>query len=431
MVHRGLLHTWSGFDRMRACWRSRASRAAVRSVLVAAGACGKDSVTNPDVQPPTPPISTPTNMVVSGRGTVASRYSAEVWVQGGYAYTSTWGSRNVAGVSTPGNTVYIWDVRGSAPALVDSVSVPGATTVGDVQVSTDGQYLVVPTEPGPGSVITFDLTNPTKPRQLSVFMSDNITRGVHTCEIQTVNGRLTAFLSVNPGASHPARMMIVDLGDPAAPREVYTLDISGSFVHDVFVRDGLLFTAQWSNGMVIFDIGGGGRGGSLQAPVELGRLATVGGKVHNIWWFHDPASGAKRYAFVGEEGPASLFSSSAGDIHVVDISAVSAPREVAFYNVPGAGTHNFSVDETSGFLYAAFYNGGVRALDVRGDLGTCTAAEKSADGRCNLQLMGRVKALGLLDQGTQVFVWGVHFAEGAVWASDMIAGLWRLTPASR
>ena len=383
-------------------------------------------VTPPTTQPPAP-----TKLAVSGRGTITSRYTAEVWVHGNYGYTSSWGTRTVGGVATPGNTVHIWDVRGASPVLVDSVTVPGATTVGDVQVSADGRLLVVPTELSPGSVVVYDLTNPTKPLQVSVFTSPKITRGVHTCEIQTINGRVTAFLSINSASGAPARLMIVDLGDPVQPREVFTLDIPTSFIHDVFVRDGLLFTAQWNNGLVIFDIGGGGRGGTLQAPVELGRVVTTGGKVHNIWWFHDPASGAKKYAFVGEEGPGSLFNSSAGDIHVVDVSSLSAPREVAFYSVAGAGTHNFSVDEAGGFLYAAYYNGGVQVLDVRGDLAGCTAAQKAGDGRCDLQLMGRAKSNGLLDQGLPVFVWGVQFTGGALFASDMVNGLWRLTPSSR
>ncbi|MGQ0646210.1 MAG: LVIVD repeat-containing protein [Gemmatimonadaceae bacterium] len=396
--------------------------------ILAAAACSDDDGVSPS--PATNVPSIPVNLTVSGRGPLSARFMGEVWVHGSYAYTSTWGSRTVAGVATTGNTVYIWDIRG-APALVDSVTVPGAGTVGDVQVSTDGRYMVVPTEPGPGSIVTYDMTNPIKPQQLSVFTSDKITRGVHTCEIQTIGGRLYAFLAVNSASSAPARLMIVDLGDPLAPREVFTLDINGSFVHDVFVRDGILFTAQWSHGLVIFDIGGGGRGGSISRPVEIGRVATVGGKVHNVWWFHDPSTGAKQYAFVGEEGPASLFTSASGDVHVVDLSTMSAPIEVAFLNVPGAGAHNFSVDETSGFLYAAYYNAGVQVLDVRGNLGGCTAAQKASDGRCDLKAMGRLKAIGLVDQGMPTFVWGVHFAAGAVYASDMINGLWKLAPATR
>ena len=97
--------------------------------------------------------------------------------------------------------------------------------------------------------------------------------------------------------------------------------------------------------------------------------------------------------------------------------------------VAGGGTHNFSVDEASGLLYAAYYNAGVRVLDVRGDLGTCTVAQKTADGRCDLTLMGREKAIFA---GTgSVYVWGVHWSASGLFASDMLNGLWRVTPATR
>jgi hypothetical protein len=158
----------------------------------------------------------------------------------------------------------------------------------------------------------------------------------------------------------------------------------------------------------------------------------VGGQVHNAWWFHDPTvtSNARRYVFVGEEGPASFFSESSGDIHVVDISDLANPREVAFYSVQGAGTHNFWMDEPRGVLYAAYYNGGVRALDVRGDLGTCSLAQRSADGRCDLGLMGRELATGLTG-GQAVSIWSVQYAGGYLYASDMLSGLWKMEPVVR
>lgn len=379
------------------------------------------------VDPPVTPV-TPSVMTVAGRGTANARYNAEVWVHGNYAYTTTWGTKTVNAVARQGNAIYIWDIRGTNPALVDSVLVAGVGTLGDVQVSPDGRYLVVPSEPAPGYLFTFDLTNPVKPQLVSTFSTPKATRGIHTAEIQVIGGKLYAFASINSATAHPARMMIVDLSTPASPQEVWTLDISGSFVHDVFVRDGLLFTAQWDNGMVIHDIGGGGRGGTITNPVRVGGIATTGGKVHNIWWMHDGSN--KRFVFVGEEGPATLFSSSSGDIHVVDISNLDAMREVAFLRVTGAGTHNFSVDEANGFLYAAYYNAGVQALDVRGDLSTCTTSQRAADGRCDLRLMGRLKAIGLQDQGA-VFVWGVHYTGGSLYASDMINGIWKIAPLRR
>jgi hypothetical protein len=386
-------------------------------------ACGEDGTTGPGAD--RDPLS------ILGRGIVAARYTGEVWVHGDVAYTSTWGNRLVNGVGRQGNALYIWSVSGETPQLVDSVILDGVGQLGDVEVSPDGRYLVMPSEYTNGALFTFDLSNPRRPGLLSTFRSPAITRGIHTAEIEVVNGRLYAFLAVNTGIDHPPRLVVVDLQDPAQPREVLRLDITGSFLHDVFVRDGVLFTAEWNNGLVIRDIGGAGRGGTVEAPVRLGSVLTVGGAVHNVWWFHDPSNGSKRYAFVGQEGPATLFTASSGDLHVVDVSDMTAPHEVAFLTVPGAGAHNFSMDEPQGILYAAFYNGGVQALDVRGDLSACSTAERSPDGRCDLEKMGRVKAVGLANAGVPVFVWGVHVAGGAVYASDMPNGLWKLTPVNR
>lgn len=404
------------------------------TALALLAACGNDDdasrVTEPD--PPAPPAAAV--LPVTGRGTITSRYSAEVWVHGDYAYTSTWGSRGNPAVN--GNAVFVWNVRGT-PQLVDSLIVPpvqegvAIRTTGDVQVSDDGTLLVFPTELAPGSIEIYALNDPARPRRLGRFTSPNITRGVHTAELQRISGRLYAFLSVNAASTHPSRLMIVDLGDPANPREVMFRDMGNPFIHDVFVRDGLLFTALWDAGMVIWDIGGGGKGGTLQNPVEVGRLITRNGKVHNVWWFHETSTGARRFVFVGEEGPATLFSSSSGDIHVVDMANPAQPVEVAFFNVPGAGTHNFAVDEGRGLLYAAFYNGGVQVLDVSGDLTRCTAVQKSLDGRCDLRLMGRLVATGASGDGGPAFVWGVHLAGTVLYASDMLNGLVRLSALTR
>jgi hypothetical protein len=83
------------------------------------------------------------------------------------------------------------------------------------------------------------------------------------------------------------------------------------------------------------------------------------------------------------------------------------------------------MDEPRGVLYAAYYNGGVRALDVRGDLSLCTAAQRAPDGRCNLALMGRELATGVAG-GQPVSIWSVQYTGGFVYASDMLNGLWKL-----
>ena len=398
---------------------------------VALSGCDSDSATG--LQP-----FTGTGLSVVGKGSMTARYMAEVWTRGNVAYTSTWGTRSANGVSAAGNAVHIWRIDGETPVLADSLIVENATTLGDIQVSDDGKLLVVATERQNGSIVIYGLTDPLEPTRITRYQTANTTNGVHTAEVARVAGTLYAFLSIDP--PNP-RLVVVDLTDPANPREVLTRMMGSPFIHDVYVRDGLLFTALWDDGTTIWDIGGGGKGGSPSNPVQIGNIrtaawsASAGGIfAHNVRWFQDAAGGAnaKRFMFVGEEAPGtgSVLNSSNGDIHVVDIADMAAPKEVAFYHVAGAGTHNFSVDEQRGILYAAYYNAGVRALDIRGDLSSCSADQKSPDGRCDLRKTGRELAAGLQSNGN-VFVWGVHFDGNNVYASDMNQGLWKLAAADR
>ena len=364
-------------------------------------------------------VTPPAVLTALGVGSVQDRFTAELSVRGAYAYTSSWGKR-----VAQGNMVKLWNVTGN-PTLVDSLVIPSASTTGDVQISDDGTLLVVATEYAPGTIVIYSLADPAHPTFVSRFHSINTEAGVHTAEVARVGGTQYAFLSVDRSNGFASRLVIVDLSDPANPREVFALPMGNPFIHDVFVRDGVLFTALWNDGVGIWDIGGGSLGGTPANPRAIVTAPIIGGKAHNIWWYHEAGTAAKRYVFVGEEGPATLFTRASGDVHVIDISNLSAPREVAVYSVLGAGTHNFSVDEEKGILYAAFYNGGVRALDVRGDLSACDAAHKRADGRCDLGLMGREIGVGLAGQGS-VFVWGVQAVGRHVFATDMLAGLWKL-----
>jgi hypothetical protein len=376
--------------------------------MIALVGCGKDA-TGPDVIQVPDPIT----LQVLGTGTISNRYTAEVAVRGNVAYTTTWGARPL-----PGNMVYVWDVTQSAPVLVDSMQVSNASTLGDVQVSPDGNHLVVATEPT-GSIVVFSLADPRHPVQISRFQSANTTAGVHTMKMSVINGRLYGFLQIDPGAG-PARLTIVDMTDLLAIKEVFSQPMGAPYIHDVFVRDGYLFAALWNNGMAIYDVGGGGLG-TPSNPRLMGGVTTPTGQIHNIWWFHDPSTGAKRYAFIGEEGPGTPGLSSSGNIHVIDVTDMAFPDEVATLQIAGAGTHNFWVDEQSGILYAAYYNAGVQAIDIRGDLGTCTDSQKTVIGNCDLTLMGR--RVGQALNGGGFYIWGVQGSGNRLFASDMNNGL--------
>ena len=379
----------------------------------------------------------PVQLPLLGTGVVQDRFTAEVAVSGDIAYTSTWGFRTVGNLGYPGNVIKVWNVAANTPQLIDSLVIANISTIGDVQISDDGALLVAALEGGStnNGIAIYSRTNPARPVLIHRFSHQNTSPGVHTLKLGRINNRLYAFLSVNDG-----RLMILDLNDPANPQVTFNQVIANS-IHDVFIRDGVLFAALWHTGLRIYDVGGAGSGGTPASPVALGTVVTKlctdcsgGPSVHNVWWFHNPIGSSKRYAFVGEEGFGNWSAQvSSGAIHVVDVTNFNTPVEVAVYepdmsttaNAQIAGTHNFVMDEASGILYAGHYNAGVRALDVRGDLGTCTAAQKTADGRCNLRLMGREAGIAV-SSGPPKYVWGVARVGSHLYASDMWNGLFKI-----
>jgi hypothetical protein len=180
--------------------------------------------------------------------------------------------------------------------------------------------------------------------------------------------------------------------------------------------------SAWNTGLLLYDVGNGIRGGSPAGPALIASIAPgtgpsgVTGAIHNAWWFHNPATGEKRYVFVGQEGPGSVGATSRGDIYVVDVADLTRPLHVATFRLPGAGTHNFWVDEAAQVLYAAYYDGGVAAIDVSGTL----------SGDLSARLVANVRPGGVGD----TFVWGVQLHRGSLFVIDMESGLWELAPAS-
>ena len=209
-------------------------------------------------------------------------------------------------------------------------------------------------------------------------------------------------------------------GTGIRPRLVATVPIPPNYgVHDTFVRDGLAFVASWNTGMLIYDVGDGRKGGSPDNPQLVSSIVTSangvqgGPAVHNSWWFHNPVTQEKRYLFIGQEGPSTVGGAATGDIHIVDLSNIAAPMEVGFIRVPGAGTHNFWMDEARQVLYAAYYNAGVIAVDVSGELA----------GDMSSRIIARAQPAG-----SETYTWGVMLSGNTVYASDMGTGLWALDP---
>ena len=108
---------------------------------------------------------------------------------------------------------------------------------------------------------------------------------------------------------------------------------------------------------------------------------------------------------------------AAGWIHFIDFSDLKNPKEVARYGVPEAGSHNFWIEDD--VLYAAFYNGGVRVVDISGDL------------KGDLYRQGREIAWYLPMERDGVvanapMVWAPQPYKGNIFFSDMNSGLWAI-----
>jgi hypothetical protein len=202
---------------------------------------------------------------------------------------------------------------------------------------------------------------------------------------------------------------------PPPPSDIVltdTIPVAPNYgIHDQFIRDGLDFVCAWNTGILIYDVGNGIKGGTPAKPVLVGSVATSGGEAHNTWWFHNPNTNEKKYLFVGQEGPGSIGASSQGDIHVLDVSDLTNPIEVGSFSRATSGTHNFWMDEPNQILYAAYYNGGVVAIDVSGTL--------SGD------ISSRI--IDSLSFGTgNTYTWGVQLYNGSLYAIDMLSGFWQL-----
>jgi hypothetical protein len=378
-------------------------------ILMSAAACGGGESNGPA------PHEMPRGQfqIVAGGDNVPARYSSDLWVHGSYAYTGTWGG--AARNGNVGNVVNIWSLDATgAPSLVDSLVVPGIGTVSDVQVSDDGTVLVFGAERGPNAgLFVYDLTDPRRPAFLDSALVET---GIHTATIAEIGGHRYIFAARNP--TNPA-LLIYEITNPGSITLRASVPIPPAYgIHDTYVRDGLAFVFAWNTGVIIYDAGNGIRSGLPGAPAEVGRLLTsddgvaAGAAVHNGWWFHNPVTGEKRYLFIGQEGPGAIGSQSSGDIHVVDVSDLTHPVEVAFFHLDGAGTHNFWMDENRQILYAAYYNAGVVALDVSGTLA----------GDLSNRLIARIAPGGAGD----TYVWGVQLSGGSLYVIDMLSGLWQL-----
>ncbi len=361
------------------------------------------------------------NVEVVGHGPVRDRHTSDLWIWEGadgcdYAITGTWGASGHA---------YIWDVSEPKNMQIIDVVKLDARTVNDVKISEDGKTAVLSRE-GASSrkngIVILDVSAPRDGVRIIGRFDDQLHGGVHNVFIHKDH-----VFAVNNGR----RFDIINIEDPSAPSRVgrFELTTPGHGIHDVWVEDGIAYTSNWHDGVVAIDVGNGVKGGSPNKPVEIGSYAWPNGWNHAAYPYTSTSTG-KRYIFGGDEAfpysginpaPGSPPDRAAGWIHIVQVDDWDDAKEVARYYVPEAGSHNLWVEDD--ILYIGYYNGGLRVVDVSGEL------------RGDLYKQGREIAFwhpydpkGYIPNAP--FVWGPQPYKGNVFMADFNSGLWavKLTP---
>jgi hypothetical protein len=349
---------------------------------------------------------------------------AEEWIWDHYAYLS--------GIS---DKVFIYDIADPAhPVSAEPLKVD-ARIINDVSVTADGKIGVI-TREGASSrkngIVFLDTSDAMHPKVLSEYTA-TVTGGVHSAYVNS------HYVYLTDDATGSLR--VIDFADVKNPREVARWQVessgqmqtvlpegegvstAGRYLHDVQVIDGLAYLAYWRDGVVILDVGNGIKGGSPEHPKFVSTYRFNYDELYGAGWL----SGAhavyryKNYLFVGDEVFPAVFSLASheripvrGIAHVLDVTDVTKPREVATYSVPEAGSHNIWVFDD--VLYIGYYNGGARVLDISGELrgelynqGREIARYWSGDSkgyRTNLP-----------------FAWGAYPYKGVIYVNDVHSGL--------
>ena len=352
---------------------------------------------------------------VVGRGAVRDRRTSDLWIWEAadgrdYAITGTWRAEGHA---------YIWDVTDPSDLQIVREIQVDARTINDVKVSEDGAIAVIGREGAStrrNGIVILGVGNPREGVPVLAEFDDQLTGGVHNLFIAEDH-----VFALSAGR----RYDIINIENPKSPYRVgrFELDTPAHGAHDVWVSEGIAFSSNWTDGVVAVDVGGGGHGGSPQQPVKLGSYTYPSGWSHAAFPYRSKSTG-KFYVFAGDEWfPDGNYDRPrgttpirpAGWIHIVEWDDWENPREVARYQVPEAGSHNLWVEDD--ILYVGYYNGGLRVVDVSGEL------------MGDLYKQGREIAsfLPLDPQGylaNAPFVWGAQPYKGHIFFSDWHSGLW-------
>ena len=312
---------------------------------------------------------------IVGRGAITNQHTTDLWpwtAKNGrdYVLVGTWGADGYA---------LIFDITDlNRPVKTDSVKVD-ARTINDVTISPDGRYGALSREGASNrvnGVVILDLAEPAHPKIASTF-SEQLTGGVHNMFATNDN-----LFAVSGGAKY----VIIDVRDIYKPKYVSEYAHPYARLHDLWVRDGIAYSAQGGVGTVIVDVGNGKYGGTIEKPKLINVFPVNSG--HEIFPYDQKGTG-KRYLFIGDEEmnrhgrvwegtqyrligadgkppKGEIAQTSGGYTHIVDATDLKNLRKVGRYHLEDYGSHDIVVEDD--ILYQAYYDGGLRLVDVSGEL---------------------------------------------------------------
>ncbi len=347
------------------------------------------------------------------------------------------------GSGSGGDVLYVIDISNpAAPVVADSL-IANTRRVNDVMTTPDGKFLVFTREGASdrkNGVVFASLEDPLHPKVISEF-TDGVTAGVHSSFIYKDPKHGQHVFITNDGTGY---LHVLNIDDPSRPREVARWaptdrPDAGRSLHDIDIQDGLLYGSWWNDGLIILDVGNGIRGGTPSHPVMVSqykydlnamyRQTEVDGGAGFIRGTHT-AWRHKDYVFIADEvfpagqpkgTTATMTGRAWGRLQVVDVSDVTKPHVVAFYEPEYGGVHNVWVAGDS--LYMGAYNAGFRVFDISGELRGDLRAQGREIGHFNTADMnGFVKGSAM--------TWGVVVRDGLAYVNDDNNGLWiiRIVP---
>jgi len=367
---------------------------------------------------------------VVGHGTISNHNTSDLWVWPGIG-KHIGKDFAVTGTHSADGEAYFWDISDPANmVIIDTIKVD-ARTVNDVKISEDGRVGVISREGASNrknGLVILDVSDPFNVLIITEY-NDNLTGGVHNVFIYKDH-----IYALSAGT----RYDIINISDPANPFRVgsYELDTPGHSIHDVWVENGIAYSSNWSDGVHVVDVGGikqdersreksqfnpflaAAGQGSPGNPVKLGNKTDPNGHNHAAFPFQSESTN-KFFIITGDEWARSVPGSEEriyqGGFHFIDFTDIKNPVESAIYQVPEVGSHNHWVEGDT--LFAGYYYGGIRILDISGEL----MGDLYAQGR-EIAFFKGVDPDG--STANQTNVWGVIPYKGLIYFADLNNGLW-------